>query len=119
TTNTGSITFSAAGGRGPYTYELTNPAVIASGVFNTANDLITLTNLLPDTYAVEVTDADGNISILNITVALAVPVFVSVAGTNPRCVGDRNGRVLASAGGGTLPYIYKWSTGQFGVNEII
>ncbi len=117
--NTGTITFSAAGGRGPYMYELNNSGgVIASGIFNTANDLITLSNLVPDTYAVEVTDADGNISILNITVALAAPIFVNVTPTNPRCVGDRNGRVLASVGGGTMPYIYKWSTGQFGVNEI-
>jgi gliding motility-associated-like protein len=119
TTNSGSITFSAAGGRGPYSYELTNGSgVIASGVFNTANDLIILSNLMPDTYAVQVTDADGNISILNITVAMAASIFVNVAPTNPRCVGDRNGRVLASVGGGTQPYVYKWSTGQFGVNEI-
>ncbi len=119
TTNTGTVTFSAAGGRGPYNYTLNNSGgPIASGMFNTANELITISNLVPDTYAIQVTDADGNVSILNITVAMADPIFVNVSPTNPRCVGDRNGRVLASAGGGTVPYIYKWSTGQFGVNEI-
>lgn len=118
-TNTGTISFSAAGGRGPYMYELTSGGTpIVTGSFNTANDLITLSNLNAGTYAIQVTDADGNISILNITVALADPIFVNLSPTNPRCVGDRNGRVLASVGGGVGPYVYKWSTGQFGVNQI-
>ena len=100
----GTATVVAAGGTPPYTY-LWND--------NNATTTATVTNLCAGSYIAQVTDNAGCVitGTTNITQPLAL--FLNAAAvTDATCGASSNGSATVTAGGGTLPYTYSWSTGS-------
>lgn len=103
----GSATVYASGGTPPYSY------LWSSGP---ADTLQTVSNLCAITYTVTVTDANGCSKSSSVTLIEPPPLTLSLApatfpcGANVSCVGACDGSIIASAGGGTAPYTYAWST---------
>jgi gliding motility-associated-like protein len=99
--NNGTAGAIAAGGTVPYTYSWSS-----GGTATTKN------NLTAGTYSVTVTDSNSCTAIQ--TVIITQPEIVSAnisAVSNVSCHGGNNGFAIVSAAGGTLPYIYSWSSG--------
>ncbi|HXH18460.1 MAG TPA: T9SS type A sorting domain-containing protein [Chitinophagales bacterium] len=101
----GSVTVSASGGTGPYTYAWDNGTVgeTASG-------------LSGGNYSVTATDANGCNGLLIVTVGSITPVInVSVTSSSPHtsCV-TPDGSAMVEATGGTGPYSYLWNNGTAG-----
>jgi gliding motility-associated-like protein len=104
----GSVSSSATGGTAPYTYAWTGPSgYTASG----ANQ----SGLLPGTYCVIATDANGCVAPQACTVvnpfSCSTSPSITFNITNVTCNGLSNGIVQAIVNGGTLPYTYSWSNG--------
>ncbi len=90
--NDGSLTVTAAGGSGSYTY------TINGGTSQSSN---TFTDLITATYTVEVDDGAG-IASINVTITEPPVLFPMInSQTNVDCFGNGNGVVIASASGGT------------------
>jgi gliding motility-associated-like protein len=99
----GSATVVAAGGTGAYTY-LWSP-----GGQTTA----TATALVPGSYCVTVTDANGCTETICATVPNTPGVSASISSQTPAtCNGDCDGTATVSASAGIAPYTYAWSNGQ-------
>jgi gliding motility-associated-like protein len=103
----GTATANPAGGTQPYSY-----------LWNTGAVTQTITNLGAGSYDVTVTDDNGCILTDGITltepdtvVALISSVTV-VGGANASCYGATDASATVSVTGGTLPYVYLWSTGD-------
>jgi gliding motility-associated-like protein len=99
--SSGTVTVTASGGTGPYTY-----------IWNTTpvQTTATVTNLPVGTYAVIVVDANGCMTSVAICImGPASPLTANIsAQTNVTCTG--NGSATVSASGGTAPYTYSWNT---------
>ncbi len=104
--NTGSATVTAGGGTVPYTYSWTS-----GGTGATEN------NLAAGNYSVTVTDGNGCTSIANVTIAEPVLLTSSTTPTDVLCNGNNTGSASVTAGGGTTPYSYSWSSGGSGLTE--
>jgi len=101
-TNDGSLTVSASGGTAPYTYSWDTTPVQTGPTIN---------NLGPGVYTVSVTDANGCLEELAITLNEPDVLEVeSVLEIGPTCNGGQNGDIEVSASGGTPPYEYTWNT---------
>ena len=101
--NTGSINLSVSGGTSPYTYSWNNSA--------TTQDI---QNLIAGIYNVSVTDANGCIAVMSINVTQpAFPLTVGYTVTNVSCFGYTDGAIDVTPQGGTGPFTYFWTTGQF------
>ena len=90
------------GGARPYTYLWSN------GFTGAINDM-----LLPGTYSVVVTDANGCTATATARVLEPAPITVTFGTTQPNC-GASNGSITAQASGGTGPYTYNYGTGTSG-----
>lgn len=88
------------GGVGPYTF-----------AWDTGSTFDTTMVRQENKYCVSVTDSRlcANISCEPIIIT---PMVVAVDAKNISCNGFQDGQLVASAGGGTQPYSYKWSNGQ-------
>lgn len=100
-TQLGSITVSATGGSGTYTFNWSN---LQTGA--------TIDSLAAGTYSVTATDVNG----CSISASYVVP---NTAGTlaitnatvvDVTCAGGNNGSITITVSGGTTPYTYLWST---------
>lgn len=108
-----SLTASASGGTGPYTY-----------TWNDINTTVapTLTNIGAGTYQVTATDANSCQGTSSRTLTNPAPVTPSISivsnfnGFAIRCAGEANGHLRASGTGGTGSYTYLWNTGSTGVD---
>jgi hypothetical protein len=99
----GSITTSVTGGTGAYTYSW------SPGGATTAS----ISGLAPNTYSVEVTDANGCSSTTTFTISEPTLLVSASAGqVNVSCNGGSNGTATVSATGGTGAYTYSWSSGS-------
>ncbi|OGX84911.1 hypothetical protein BEN47_15735 [Hymenobacter lapidarius] len=102
---TGSITVTATGGTGAYSYQLNN------GSFGTSN---VFTGLASGTYTVTVQDASGcsatrtNVTILGGSSSLVLTLSSLV---NATCITSTGSATLA-ASGGTMPYSYTLTSGS-------
>nr|MDQ3046405.1 gliding motility-associated C-terminal domain-containing protein [Bacteroidota bacterium] len=97
----GSASVSATGGLAPYAY-------LWNDVSAQTND--TASGLCAGTYFVEVTGADGCVSIASVIIDEPTPIGFSVSNTiEPLCNGNSNGSITAIPSGGTLPYSYSWA----------
>jgi SprB repeat/Secretion system C-terminal sorting domain len=100
----GQISAMVMGGSAPYTYKWSNGSTI--GV---------LANLGANTYSVTVTDASGCTAIKSATISQPSALTTSVAPTMTTC-SAANGSATVTAGGGTAPYRYAWTTGGTGAS---
>lgn len=97
----GSITVSASGGNGGYSYFWSNGAMGA-----------TIMNLSAGSYTVTATDNSGCDGILEVTITEpTVLSLTSVSITNVLCHGDSTGAATVAAAGGTPAYTYQWPGG--------
>ena len=93
----GSVTVSATGGVGPYTFEWDN------GFMGT-----TQTNLCAGTYVVTTTDANGCTSVQNVVLTQPAAILPNPTITNSTCAGT-TGSISLSPSGGVGPYSYSWN----------
>ena len=99
------LTLSASGGTGPYTYSDDN-FVTTLGSFTSS----TTFSVTPGTYQYYVRDANGceaNVS-NEITIDPLLPLVINLETANPtiNCAGDNTGTIVATAQGGLANYIY-------------
>ncbi|MCB9296795.1 MAG: hypothetical protein H6559_27310 [Lewinellaceae bacterium] len=103
----GSIKVTGQGGTPPYQYRWSNGS--------TAPFII---NLARGSYSLTLTDFNGCQAVQAYTVAEPAPVSLSLLeATQPECVGDKNGKIIVRASGGTAPYQYSWS--ETGTDSIL
>ena len=102
-TSTGSATVSASGGTAPYgfSWNTVPPQTDA-----------TATNLPAGTWTCTITDANGCISTLDVTITQPAALLTSaISGqANVNCFGNSTGSATVLASGGTAPYGYSWNT---------
>ena len=96
--STTTVTLSAKGGSGRYTYDATNPLT---------------TDLTAGTYIYKVKDANGCEASVSVTIEPDPTTITATAITvdNSNCVGCSNGAITQTVSGGTSPYTYLWSNG--------
>jgi|GEM_PF-1630686 len=102
--NDGTATATPAGGTGPFTYLW--DAAASNQVTQTA------INLSPGSYNGTITDANGCVTIINVTVnnSCNCNITAVVGTTNANC-GTPTGSATASTAGGLPPFTFIWSTG--------
>ncbi|TAL62492.1 MAG: hypothetical protein EPN85_02680, partial [Bacteroidetes bacterium] len=98
---TGSVTATASGGMGAYTYNW------APGGYATAS----VTGLCANVYSLTVTDANGCTKTATVTLSQPTALTSVPSGTNVNCFNQCDGTASANAGGGTGAYTYLWSPG--------
>jgi uncharacterized repeat protein (TIGR01451 family) len=97
----GGATVSVTGGVPPYAYLWGSaPGVTTS----------TAVGLCPGSYMVSVTDANGCVANLIVTIPNST-VITSMISTTPTACGICNGSANVTASGGTAPYTYDWVPG--------
>ena len=70
-----------------------------------------ITNLVPDNYALTITDLNGEILVDTLFEVTAPPeLLLENTAQTPEINGNANGTASVIAGGGTAPYAYAWST---------
>jgi gliding motility-associated-like protein len=95
----GSAGIVASGGVPPYQYH-----------WNTGQTTPFINNIPANTYSVVVTDANGCITKVNITITQPTPLAVMASGSVTVCNGNYTD-ITANASGGTAPYSYAWNNG--------
>ena len=99
---TGTATVTPTGGTAPYSYVWSNGATSQ-----------TVNNLPSGTYIVTVTDANGCIAQMSLTITQPQSSIVTTATqVNVLCYGNPSGSIDLSVSGGTGPYMYSWSNGS-------
>ena len=102
---TGSISATATGGTGPYSFSWSTNQV-NNGVSNS-----TITGLVAGTYSVTVTDVNGCSVVKSFTITQPTAIALSASVTDLTCNGSSNGAVDLTVTGGTAPYTYLWTGG--------
>ncbi|MBI5914056.1 MAG: T9SS type A sorting domain-containing protein [Bacteroidetes bacterium] len=98
----GSVTATASGGTGPYSY-----------IWNNGVGGNTLQSIGAGNYSVAVTDANGNAANASFNLTQPTAVNVTVSAGNP-CTGGGNATAIAT--GGTGGYSYLWDNGATGAS---
>lgn len=99
--NDGSAIARASGGTSPYTFTWPSNNI---GVFEN--------NLTAGTYILSVTDNNGCVDTTSFTITQPDSLDLAVILRDPNCFNDEDGRITATASGGTSPYTFNWSNGQ-------
>jgi gliding motility-associated-like protein len=108
--NDATITLTASGGVGPYTYSQTNIV----GSYAASN---VLTGFGVGTFTVFAKDANGCTTSTVVTIAnAALPTVTASISTHVSCFAGADGAAIASGSGGTSPYTYAWSNASTGTN---
>lgn len=94
------VSLTATGGTGPYTYAWTDGATGSSRQ-----------NLGVGAYSVNVTSAEGCSSPYQINISNNATLAVTGVSTNNTCNGTTSGVIDITATGGTAPYTYTWTNG--------
>jgi gliding motility-associated-like protein len=105
--NDGSITVNASGGTPPYTYSWSP----------TGGNTATASGLTAGNYTVTVTDNTGCISTQTFTITQPQPILPNANTTAATC-GSSNGTITINATGGTGPYTYLLTPGNFTSSSI-
>jgi len=98
---TNSVIATPSGGTQPYTYLWSNGLTTANA-----------DNLLPGTYNLTVTDANGCKVTEVVSVVATANLSLSFNKKNISCNGLTNGNAAAVVTGGKAPFTYSWSTGS-------
>lgn len=105
------LTISASGGTGTYTYSNDQTFTTILGTFATS----TTFSVTPGTYQYYVRDANGCVANVSNEITIdPLPILeVDLDGTNPviNCVGDNTGVIVATAQGGLGSYVYTLQDG--------
>ncbi len=101
------VTSNVTGGTAPYTYNWSSGCTTA-----------TCTGVCAGTYTLTVTDSKGCTRSASVTINQPTALTGATAQTNPVCAGQCNGTACVIAGGGTPPYTYLWTPGNFTTNCI-
>lgn len=99
--NNGEVAGVVTGGTGALTWTSVPALAPLSG---TSPLVVNFDALGPDTYEVEVSDANGCTATTAFTIAEPEEVFTEVLSTDLGCAGECNGTIVQSATGGTAPY---------------
>ena len=99
----GTITITATGGVGGYTFSKDGTTFQSSNVFN---------NLSVGTYTITVKSGTDTKTISNIVITEPSPLTLTSTFTNPTVSGG-NGQIILTASGGTSPYTYQLNTNNF------
>lgn len=98
----GEVDITVLGGTSPYTYSWSNGE-------NTED----LTNLLPGTYQVTITDAEGCDLVSDFyTITEAQALSIQLFEQHVTCFGGSNGEISIIADGGNQPYSFSWDNGS-------
>jgi hypothetical protein len=96
----GASTITPVGGMAPYTYSWSTSATTS-----------VVTNLSANTvYTAQVTDANSCVATKTIMLTQPSSLTASFFTQSVSCYGGANGQAAVSAGGGTSPYTYSWTT---------
>ena len=102
--NTGKIKITGMDGIAPYQFKLGN------GAFQSANEF---TGLTLGNYAVTILDAGGCTASINVTVTEPlVALALTVTPTNLKCNAGNDGKIVATATGGTPAYTFSINAGS-------
>ena len=108
----GTLTLSATGGTGTYTYSTNASFSSVLGTFTTS----TTFSVAPGTYQYYIRDANGCVSMVSneITIDPLPTLIVNVDATNAtiNCAGDDSGVIVATAQGGLGNYVYTLQDGS-------
>ncbi|MBN9299356.1 MAG: gliding motility-associated C-terminal domain-containing protein [Filimonas sp.] len=96
----GSITMVVNGGVFPYIYSWSNGATTAN-----------ISGLTAGSYTCTITDANGCIIHISVTIGEPAKIAFTSSQTNILCYGTSTGTANLSVSGGTPPYTYNWSNG--------
>ncbi|HIA06067.1 MAG TPA: PKD domain-containing protein, partial [Flavobacteriales bacterium] len=99
--NDGGVDLTITGGTPPYAYAWSNGA-------NTQD----LSSLTPGNYDVNITDDNGCLTSVNLTVTETADLLIFSAANDITCNGDNDGAIDLSVTGGTPPYAYAWSNSE-------
>ena len=99
----GIITANPAGGVAPYTYQWSNGQTTR-----------TITGLAPGVYSVVLTDARGCTATAATTISEPPALSGTITGDNTVCPGEASAFLMIVPTGGTAPYSYNWTPGNFG-----
>ncbi len=105
---TTTLSATAAGGTGPYTYRW------QQGTTTLSTGATSLTVNTVGTYAVTVTDANGCAGTAQVTVTESAGLLVSIMGNSTFCAGTST-TLTASVSGGTSPLVFQWKQGTTNV----
>lgn len=102
--NNGTATITASGGRAPYTY-----------TWNNGSSGAVLNNAGAGNYTCSVTDANGCIATVDVTIKQpASPITIVKNKTDVICFNAHTGEASVIISGGVAPYSYLWSNGGTG-----
>ncbi|MGN6567900.1 MAG: SprB repeat-containing protein, partial [Flavipsychrobacter sp.] len=110
TLSNGTVTLSATGGTGPYTY--------ANGT-GTYSSTATFTPLAAGTYTFHIKDAHGCVKDTTITVDDSFRVAETSFMQPANCYNDPSGYIVLYPSGGTNPYTYANGTSPYQTNDTI
>ena len=104
----GSVTFEVSGGTAPFNYEITGPESESSSLAMAGT--VTVSDLLPGSYTLEITDDNGCTQIANFIIndAGCGLVIDSTQVVDISCAGNANGQIEIFVSGGTQPLSYNW-----------
>lgn len=97
----GTATVTPSGGTSPYTY-----------LWNTGQTTPTITNMLPGTYTVTISDRYGYDLVQSVTISSPAPLLVTAQVGAETCPGTADGQIDITVSGGTPGYTYLWNTGD-------
>jgi gliding motility-associated-like protein len=110
-TTDASLTLSASGGTGPYTYSIDSSFTTVLGTFTNSISF----DVSPGIYSYFVRDANGCITLASneITIEEIPALVINLESVNPtiNCAGDNTGSIIASAQGGLGSYVYTLQDG--------
>lgn len=98
----GSINITPSGGQAPYTFIWVGPAGFISNSQN-------ISGLLGGSYSVQISDANGCVGFISVTINQPPKINVTGPITHVTCFGGTNGSIDAIVNGGTPGYTYSWS----------
>jgi gliding motility-associated-like protein len=96
-----------SGGVGPYSYfwTATNGGILTTGPTSSSQ-----INLVPGTYTLLITDANGCTLIDSAVISQPQLLTMQEVHTNINCFGDTTGLIDVTVSGGTAPYTYLWTS---------
>ncbi|MBL4651301.1 MAG: gliding motility-associated C-terminal domain-containing protein, partial [Flavobacteriales bacterium] len=98
--NDGNASLSTSGGTSPYSYLWT-----PSGQTNP-----TALNLVAGIYSASVSDANGCVVLVPLTITQPTALSITLNPTNPSCFGANDGSITSTVSGGGTSYGYVWSS---------